>query len=443
MGQFDHIAAALKASPVTAAFMKMVHSNDFSRLDKNTAKRHHFLSQFLLRGFARAHNGKDCVFQMETRTRKAPIRVNVRTAASRHRYYAVPDEDGSPSNRNEGYLALVEEHAAPALRHLLDDPASLSPGERATIAFFVALQTMRTPAAEQQITTVANAAFQNWASEFYSDRRAVAQRHREYFGEATEEQIEQFRQETLAQIRDGRISLSGRAAALSTGLIHAVENVPWLIEFDWTLLRSPSGGFITSDRGYAIHDSAPRFPWSFQALLSSDRTETTVPLSDTACLLMRPLPMGCRLTAREASQREVETINLRTFGWADEYVFGRSQEVLVAVRTATRRRPGDVVRPKPFVQVVGMEPDPNDTSLIEANLRRGWPPQLANNQGELRDYIVIPCDKPHPELRALVDRLAEQRARKRAGIDPEEPIEGRLIHNAIHPLDIGVDTAAR
>jgi hypothetical protein len=43
--------AALQASPLTAAFMEMVESNDFSRLDKNTAKRHHFLSQFLLRGF--------------------------------------------------------------------------------------------------------------------------------------------------------------------------------------------------------------------------------------------------------------------------------------------------------------------------------------------------------------------------------------------------------
>src|SRR5207248_7828851 len=91
-------------------------------LDKSTAKRHHFLSQFLLRGFADTHNGKDCLFQMETKNRRAPIRVDVRTAASRRRLYAVPDEDGKMSNRNEGYLALVEEHAAPALRHLLDDP---------------------------------------------------------------------------------------------------------------------------------------------------------------------------------------------------------------------------------------------------------------------------------------------------------------------------------
>ena len=116
MGEFEHIAAALQASPVTAAFVEMVESNDFSRLEKNTAKRHHFLSQFLLRGFGHSNKGKNCLFQMETRTRKAPLRVDVRTAAYRHRLYAAPDEGGKMSNRNEGYLALVEEYAAPGAR---------------------------------------------------------------------------------------------------------------------------------------------------------------------------------------------------------------------------------------------------------------------------------------------------------------------------------------
>lgn len=437
MGEFDHIVAALEASPITRSFAEMTAANDFSSLDKNTAKRHHFLSQFLLRGFAHRFKGTDCMFQMETQTRKAPRRVQVRAAASRHRYYAAPDENGELSNRNEGYLALVESHAAPALRHLLDDPLTVTPGERATIAFFIALQTMRTPAAEQLMTTVANAAFQSAASELYSDRKGFAERHREHFQDgATDDEIEAFRQESLTQIRDGRLRLSGRAAALSTGLVHAIDNVPMLIEFDWTLLRASAGGFITSDRGFAIHDPAPPFPWSFQALLSSEQTETTVPLSDNACLLMRPLPMGCRLTVRDASPREVETINLRTFGWAGEHVYGRTQDTLVAVRTATRRRAADVIRPRPFCQVALLELDPGDGSLADANLRRGWPPQLQNPQGELRDYIVIPCDKPHPELRRRADELSELRARKRGGASPNEEIVGRILHKPIHPLDV-------
>src|SRR5215210_2506087 len=160
MGEFDHIAAALHLSPLIRELTEMGISGDFSRLDRNEAKRHHFLPQFLLRGFAHAQNGKDELFQMETAKRGAPRRVDLRTAASRRRLYTAIDEDGEPSNRNEGYLALVESHAAPALRGLMADPGTLSPADRATISFFVALQAMRTPAAAQQVTAVANAAFQ-------------------------------------------------------------------------------------------------------------------------------------------------------------------------------------------------------------------------------------------------------------------------------------------
>jgi hypothetical protein len=160
-----------------------------------------------------------------------------------------------------------------------------------------------------------------------------------------------------------------------------------------------------------------------------------MPLSDTACLLMRPVPMLGGLTVREATADEVETINLRTYGWADEYVFGKTQEALVAVRMASRRRPADVIQPKPLTQVALLEPDPDDNSLAEVNIRRGWPPQV-RNEGELRDYVVIPCDKPHPELWALVDELTERRARKRAGVRPDEPFDGRIINNPLHPLDV-------
>jgi hypothetical protein len=173
-----------------------------------------------------------------------------------------------------------------------------------------------------------------------------------------------------------------------------------------------------------------------QAILGSENSETTVPLSDTACLLMRPMPMGCRLTVREASAHEVETINLRTYGWADEYVFGRTQQTLVAVRTAARRRPADVIRPTPFTQVAILEPDPDDNTLADANRRRGWPPQLPNERGELRDYIVIPTDRPHPELLALADELTERRARKGAGVGAGESFKGRIINNPLHPLDL-------
>lgn len=438
MGRFDHIAAAIEDSPVVAAFKEMAISQDFSRIDNNPAKRHHFVPQLLLRGFSQKHNDQDCIFQMETTSRKAPRRVPVRTAASRHRLYRAIDEDGKPSNRHEGYLALVESHAAPALRSLLEHPNSLTPGERATIAFFIALQTMRTPAAADQVTAIANAAMRTWASEFYSDRQAFAEHHRRVHGPgASAVEIEQLRQHVINQIRDGKIRLSGDAgAAFATGFEYAIGNAPILIEFDWTLLGAPDGGFITSDRGYAIHDPCPPYPWATQGILSSETSETTVPLTDTTCLLMRPMPIGGATSVREVSSRDVERINLRTYGWARNHVFARNQETLDAVRVASRRRPASVIRPKPFSQVFLLEPDPDDKSLADENLRRGWPQMLPNNNGELRDYIVIPVDQPHPELWTRANELTERRARKRAGVGPEDMLEGHIANIPLHPLGL-------
>jgi hypothetical protein len=91
-----------------------------------------------------------------------------------------------------------------------------------------------------------------------------------------------------------------------------------------------------------------------------------------------------------------------------------------------------VIRPRPFCQVALLEPDPDDNSLAEANLRRGWPAHLRNENGDLRDYIVIPDDKPHAELWKLADELTE----RRAGIGPNEPVEGRIINQPLHPLEI-------
>ena len=444
MGEFDHIAAELWASPFTTACMEMTVANDFSRLDKNAAKRQHFLPRLLLRGFAEARNGQDYVFQMETGARKAPRRVNVLTAASRHRLYAGLGDDGQPSNRNEGYLALLEDHAAPALAHLLADPGALAPGERATIAFFVALQKMRTPVAAEQVTLLANAALQRATSELYSDRRAFAERHRAFFDNgATDAEIEQFRVETLDLIRKGEVRVSGRGgAAFSSGFAHAIEMVPALLACDWTLLRAP-GGVVTSDRGYAIHDPTPPYPWASQELFSSESSEMTMPLSDTSCLLIRPVHARAALAVRDITPRELQTLNLRTYGWADKHVFAKTQSALDATRVGAKRSPKHVIRPKPFCEVMLLELDPMDDSLAEANVRRGWPSHLPSADGGLRDYIVIPTDQPHPDLRQLADDLAERRARTRAGIGPDTPINGRIVSRAVHPLEMSERGAPR
>jgi hypothetical protein len=56
------------------------------------------------------------------------------------------------------------------------------------------------------------------------------------------------------------------------------------------------------------------------------------------------------------------------YGWADKHVFAKSQTTLDAVRVVS---PADVIRPKPFCDVVLLEFDVGDLSLADANVARG------------------------------------------------------------------------
>lgn len=433
VGQFDDIAGAFQSSPLMCELIEMAESGDFARLESQ-AKRQHFVPQLLLREFSRRQGQKHYLFQLDVGTGK-PLRVETHGAASRHRFYKVIEDDGVESNRIEGYLALVESHAAPALRRLLDDPLRLSDADQATLAFFFSLQTQRTPAAAEQINRIANSLLQTLAGSVFSDRKRFTEQYHEMFGQgASPEEVEAFRQETISAVREGRVRAVDRGgAAFSAGIHHAAEQSFMLFDFDWTLLRCP-GVFVTSDRAFAMHDPTPQYPWSTQGILSSPNVETTIPLSENVCLLLRPIGRG--LHVQDISPNDGEALNLRTYGWADNYIFGATQAAVVDVRKAVKARPTDVVKPRPQCQVTILDADPDDDSFAEANRKRGWPARLPY-EGELHDYVVIPFDRPRPELHARVDEAFERRIRKQLGVGEEAELDGRFSISPIHPLDIG------
>jgi hypothetical protein len=80
-----------------------------------------------LRGFKCPDRGKHVVHLDKTsgKTRK----VSIESASGEQRLYSARDDDGGYDNRIEGFLALVEGYAAPALRRLLERQATPSEDE--------------------------------------------------------------------------------------------------------------------------------------------------------------------------------------------------------------------------------------------------------------------------------------------------------------------------
>jgi hypothetical protein len=72
-------------------------------------------------------------------------------------------------------------------------------------------------------------------------------------------------------------------------------------------------------------------------------------------------------------RRRVGALNLRTYGWAEKRIFGRTQALVSDVRSEAKRRPEEVLRPRPQHQVILVAADPNDPTVGREHVRKGWP----------------------------------------------------------------------
>lgn len=199
----------------------------------------------------------------------------------------------------------------------------------------------------------------------------------------------------------------------------------------WTLLTNDNGSFVTSDRGLAMLDPSPQFPWSGAAWGSSPDVEVTIPIAADTCLLVHyaDAPSVIDVTDKQAAG-----INLRTYGWANDYIYGISQQSVVSVRQAAKKHPHAVARPKPHATVMLLKADPADSSIANANRRRGWPPYLMND-GIQHDYFVISPGDNAAQISARISRIVQERAARRAGLPPGTRPPGRSVTEPADPFD--------
>lgn len=406
---------AVRTSPLFQELAKALDAGP--SLPESNVKRQHFIPQFQLRRFGRASDGR--LLQLAVRQGQ-PRWVTVRDAASRHRYYTLEGEDGERHNRVEAYLSLVEGHAAPAIERYLADPTGISGGDAMTIAMFIALLDARTPGATARSAAVADTNMRLMLASQVADLERFTVEHRERHPDATDEEIADLRDRMLRGLRDGTIAFPDEKR---TGLDYAFratgDTSQLIFQLRWTLLRATEGEFITSDRGLAMYDPFPQNPWTGNGWISSDNAQTTIPLAPDACLLLTPKEPG--RAVMEVDQAAVDGVNLRTYGWAVDHIFGGSQEVATRTRRHAKKIAGRLPRPVPSKQVMLIEADPDDESLARANAARGWPPWLPV-EGRPHDYVVVESGTNAVDQQVRLTQLAARRARKRGAAMGSGPV---------------------
>jgi hypothetical protein len=396
------------------------------------AKRHHFIPQFMLNRF-----GRNRICQLEKATGK-PQSILVAEAASRRHLYRFEDDKGNKSSVVEGIFAMVEEEAAPALLRLEED-GEASDHERAAIALFLAYLWARTPVARKRAEAIGEEIRLGFAATQLSDPEDFKRRMSEL--EKTPDELEELRQRMLGQLRDGEVRSQDPDGGPTTNVLlqsaHELE-MEMFVGTEWTLLRSRTHKFVTSDRGTASFDPSPAHPWSGAAVLSSSDAETFFPISADHCL--RISPGDPKLKTVEVSSSHAMEINLRIYGWADRYIYGGSQNDVCVVRRALKTSKRKyALPPTPARFTTLLQRDPDDDRLAQSHLARGWPAYLTaleNGIPEQLDYMVVGEDGTAVEIGISSEKLVEERARKAGGYAEGEPMPGGVNINSVSPLSV-------
>jgi hypothetical protein len=305
-------------------------------------KSQHFVPRLLLRRFA-ALEGRwqGHVFRLPIAGGAARPAVPKHEAA-RNRYYDLPDElvDGL---QPETILEKIESGAAVALqrfeRRLQPKPEDIS-----MLAYFVALQTNRTPQDRAEARYLDAVMARHLAELRLGASDRVIEFFRRHDPSLSVEEARAEQQRILDDLRAGRIGFDStderEVASMFLGLNEAAEQL--LSHADFLLIEIEDGPeLVLPDTGYTRYDPAPVGPGSASGFLGSPTVETVVPLRPTLALVVRS--GAGRLGHGIGEARYAEELNLRAFAQSQTCLYGRSQEAVVAARRLAKGRPADVI----------------------------------------------------------------------------------------------------
>ncbi|CAB4906716.1 unannotated protein [freshwater metagenome] len=354
------------------------------------AKRHHFIPRFLLAGFVDGAGSR--VAQLSVRT-GTTVMADPATAGSRRRFYDLPKAAAGDVGDLEGFLGVVESHCAPIIKKLGDATGTTSEVDRASLSLFLALVDGRTPSGNAASSQLSSTTMRLLMTGVLASREAFLQDSRKHGDLTPENELERTRLRLLAGLEDGSVEFAEpRFKGFEMTLQTSAFLAQLIFRSRWTLLKPPKGrSFVTSDHDLAMHDPNPEFPWSGHGWHSSPAAEVTVPLSRDAMLLIRPPANGPAFAAppkRTVSLRELDELNLRIYGWANDHVFGERMAQLRRLRAIAARAPQRLPKPREPVQVVLLPVTDDDDSLAAENRRRGWPAQLTES-GKRFDYLIV------------------------------------------------------
>ena len=341
-------------------------------------RRHHYISQFLMRGFSEAPDAKNPpIWRLEKKTGR-PNRSSVDSDAVVRDFYKLKEVPGVEPTKIEKDLAMIEGIAAGHLERLLTG-AELGKVDRSELATYLMLQHRRTPRGRQWFVEMYEH-MSKLIMEVNVNRIDNTDGIREFLAreghDASDEAVEAFRKDVIDSWREGRVVVEATSDHEVLGMFTAGNEIAVSIasQMTWTLLRSePPHEFVLGDHPICMYDPTA-IPGHGVGWMSSPATEVTLPLGRYACLAFKIGPPVCG--EERASQDRVLDLNLRSYACAEWAYFGATQAAVQNVRAYARRNVERVHKYEPRVPhlfILEREQDADLLKVVETYKPEGKP----------------------------------------------------------------------
>jgi hypothetical protein len=276
-------------------------------------RKHHYLSQFYLRGFSVDGISLHQIWKRSGRS----VGCRIKDAAAIRDFHELDFDDAADPLAIERELAVVEGTMASDVASLLRDGIANSRALVQTIGF-VALQRMRVPAVKRHIE-------QSLGATIMATARALERQGK--LPPPPPGLEEALKVENL-----GIKVTNWKCMELMFGMGTNPDVINIMCNMRASLFRAPAGSFVTCDQPVALYRAA-RSPYGVGP--ASRDVEISMPLSSDALLLLTHSDEDD--IEREATTEEIREFNRRTFVMADEYVYTGYSPAQIAASMAPHR----------------------------------------------------------------------------------------------------------
>jgi Protein of unknown function (DUF4238) len=248
----------------------------------------HYVPQLHLRGFSpNPRPAKNALIWRLDKETGVIEQKRVARVGGDERFNRVKGPDDKYTNVMEAWLGVVEHHAAPALERLAVATSRPSYPDRITLAFYLAMQEMRTPHGLGGVETTQDMVMDAHLATWTHDRAMFAEMCRDAGIDEPPDVIERLRENLRTPGYIKMVDPRTHAFNTATSIAGDIMNV--ISPMSWTVVRSDVP-LVVGDHPISHHDpEPPRYPWTEPTWSSSPTAESYFPMNTTAPEV--PIPM--------------------------------------------------------------------------------------------------------------------------------------------------------